>query len=328
MSNIKIMDSARIVGRMRLGDGVYIAQGTTVRSNDNVVIGNNSWALENSTLIGTNKNPLKIGRKTVFGHKCLVIGAEIGDLCEVGNGTIFMPGCRVGDMCIFGEGTLVPGGMEIPKESVVLGRPAKIIRKLTELDKEMIIRMRGNDISLNPSKENIIVNNLKEGDVMGKMYTYKHKHPKHSNSSIIFDTAEITGDVEIGENTIIGHGVRIVGNSHGPVKIGNNVQILENCVLHLLPDNELIIEDNVIIGPGSIIHGTTLGRGTIVESGSNICDYSILGENCLVKAGSLVKQKSKFSSNSIIEGFPAVETGKMDSELGKPEWAYTITDFA
>jgi carbonic anhydrase/acetyltransferase-like protein (isoleucine patch superfamily) len=54
----------------------------------------------------------------------------------------------------------------------------------------------------------------------------------------------------VGERTIIGAGVKIIGDSHGPVRIGNDVQILENTVLHLLPDNDLIIDDGVIIGPG------------------------------------------------------------------------------
>ena len=94
----------------------------------------------------------------------------------------------------------------------------------------------------------------------------------------------------IGENSVIGSGVRIIGNSHGPVRIGSNVHILENSVLHLLPDNMLIVEDNVTIGPGCIIHGTTIGTGSIIESGSIVCDYSRLGKNTLVKSGTLVKQ--------------------------------------
>ena len=49
------------------------------------------------------------------------------------------------------------------------------------------------------------------------------------------------------ERTIIGAGVKIIGDSHGPVRIGNDVQILENTVLHLLPDNDLIIDHGAIL---------------------------------------------------------------------------------
>lgn len=321
MPNLRIDDSARLIGKLRLGKGVYVAQGSIIRSvEDSVSIGNTSWVLENSVLIGTPEHPLKVGSKTVFGHKCIAIGAEVGDLCEIGNGVIFLPGSKIGNMCIFGEGTIIPEGTVIPDESVVVGRPGRVIRKLTPEDQNMISRMRSNDISLSTYVENIIDNNLEEGEKMGKLYKYNNKYPQVSESSIIYDSAEITGDVLIGNNSVIASGVRIIGNSHGPVKIGDNVQILENTVLHLLPDNELIIGDNVTIGPGCIIHGTNIGANSIVESGSIVCDYSKLGKNTLIKSGSLVKQRSVFNDNEILEGFPAKNIGENTEIQVRPAW--------
>ncbi len=322
---IQIDESARLIGRARLGKDSYIAQGSVVRSNDDsVAIGNQTWILENSVLLGTKKNPLKVGSKTVFGHKCIAIGTEIGDLCEIGNGTTFLPGSKVGNMCIFGEGTLIPEDAIVPDESVVVGRPGRVIRKLTEDDKDMIKRMRGNDVSISPFEENIIDSNGKESDMMGKLYTVNGKYPNVSDSAYIYDSAEINGDVEIGENSIIASGVRIIGNTHGPVIIGNNVQILENTVLHLLPDNQLIIEDDVTIGPGCIIHGTTIGKGSVVESGAIVCDYSKLGSNTLITSGSLVKQRSVFEENAILEGFPAKSIGRNETGLKRPDWAIKL----
>ena len=94
---------------------------------------------------------------------------------------------------------------------------------------------------------------------MGQLYAYRDILPTIAASATLFPTAEITGDVVIGDRTIIGAGVKIIGDSHGPVRIGNDVQILENTVLHLLPDNDLIIDDGVIIGPGAMIHGCHAG---------------------------------------------------------------------
>lgn len=322
MPHLKIDDSTRLIGQLRLGNNAYIAQGSVLRSTcDSITIGNSSWVLENSVLIGTPESPLKVGSKTVFGHKCIAIGTEIGDLCEIGNGVIFLPGSKVGNMCIFGEGTIIPEGCVIPDESVVVGRPGRIIRKLSVEDKNMIARMRGNDISLNTYVENIINNQPKESERMGKLYKHGTQYPVVSESAFIYDSAEITGDVMIGNNSIIASGVKIIGNSHGPVKIGDNVQILENSVLHLLPDNELIIGDNVTIGPGCIIHGTNIGSNSIIESGSIVCDYSKLGNNTLVKSGSLVKQRSVWGNNQIIEGFPAKIIGENTEIQNKPAWA-------
>ena len=102
---------------------------------------------------------------------------------------------------------------------------------------------------------------------MGQLYAYRGIVPTIAASAILFPTAEITGDVVVGERTIIGAGVKIIGDSHGPVRIGNDVQILENTVLHLLPDNDLIIDDGVIVGPGAMIHGCRIGAGSVVEPG-------------------------------------------------------------
>lgn len=322
MENLRIDDSARVVGTIRVGDNVYIAQGTTVRSvEDSVTIGNDSWMLENSVVIGTPEHPVHIGSKTVFGHKCIVMGAQVGDLCEVGNATIFLPGSRIGSRCRFGEGTIILPGAVIPDESVVVGRPGRVIRSLTEEDRAMIARMRGNDVSLRPVIEKRVKFEPKEGDNMGKLYTSNGKYPEIDETAHIYDTAEITGDVMVGKGSIIASGVRIIGNSHGPVRIGSHVQILENTVLHLLPDNQLIIKDNVTIGPGCVIHGTTIGANSVIESGAIVCDYSVLGENTLVRSGSLVKQKSVVPGNQIMEGFPAKPVGENEGMLGRPSWA-------
>lgn len=323
MSKLKISDSARLLGTLRLGNGVYVAQGSILRSvRDSLILGNDTWVLENSILIGTPETPLKVGSKTVFGHKCIAIGTQIGDLCEIGNGTIFLPGSKVGNRCIFGEGTIIPINAEIPDESVVVGRPGRVIRKLSKADHEMIQRMRGNNTQISEWVENLIENESGGKAKMGKLYDFKDKSPQVANSAIIYDSAEITGDVIIGEHSIIGSGVRIVGDTHGPVRIGNNVQILENSVLHLLPDNELIIHDHVTIGPGCIIHGTTIGESTTIESGAIICDYSSLGKNSWVKSGSLVKQRAVFSDHAILEGFPAQVIGENTNANTRPAWAF------
>jgi carbonic anhydrase/acetyltransferase-like protein (isoleucine patch superfamily) len=123
----------------------------------------------------------------------------------------------------------------------------------------------------------------------------------------------------------IGAGVKIIGDSHGPVRIGNDVQILENTVLHLLPDNELIIDDRAIVGPGAMIHGCHIGASSVIEPGAIVCDGSVVGSNCVVRAGAVVKQRSRLADGTEIDGFPAVEVGRIDPpEL--PAWALRPDD--
>ena len=161
---------------------------------------------------------------------------------------------------------------------------------------------------------------------MGQLYAYRDILPTVAASATLFPTAEITGDVVVGERTIIGAGVKIIGDSHGPVRIGNDVQILENTVLHLLPDNDLIIHDGAIVGPGAMIHGCRIGAGSVIEPGAIVCDTSVVGVGCVVRAGAVVKQRSQFADGTDIDGFPAVDVGRIPGPPPMPSWALRPDD--
>jgi len=157
---------------------------------------------------------------------------------------------------------------------------------------------------------------------MGQLYAYRDKTPRIADSAVLFDSAEITGDVVVGDDTIIGAGVKIIGDSHGPVRIGARVQILENTVLHLLPDNELVVEDDVVIGPGAMIHGCHLGAGTVVEPAAIVCDSSSVGRESVVRAGACVKQRAQFENRAVLDGFPAAQVATLAAAPSRPAWAF------
>jgi carbonic anhydrase/acetyltransferase-like protein (isoleucine patch superfamily) len=322
----QIARSAVVVGTARLGEGSLLAEGAVIRSHDTgVEVGTGSAVLENSVVVGNSVIPTTIGRRSTFGHRCLVIGATVGDLCEIGNASILMPGARLGDRVFLGEGTLVPGGMALPSDVVAVGRPARVIRSASAEDLARLLVLRGGDLSV-PGRTALTIDSTQEAFVMGQLYEYRGIVPRIAASAYLFPTAEITGDVVVGERTIIGAGVKIIGDFHGPVRIGNDVQILENTVLHLLPDNDLIIENGVIVGPGAMIHGCRIGVGSVVEPGAIVCDGSALGAGCVVRAGAVVKQRSKFAAGTDIDGFPAVGVGELPAPPPTPAWALQPDD--
>jgi carbonic anhydrase/acetyltransferase-like protein (isoleucine patch superfamily) len=321
-AGLSIASTARIVGTAQLGPTVIVAQGAVVRARDaQVEIGAGSGVLENSVVVGTPAIPTAIGRRSVFGHRCVVVGATVGDLCEIGNASILMPGARVGDRVFLGEGTLVPSGTTLPSDVVAVGRPARIVRRASADDIARLTRLRDGDLSL-PDAVTITVESTKETITMGQLYPFRGTLPVVALTARLFPTAEITGDVVIGDRTIIGAGVKIIGDSHGPVRIGNDVQILENTVLHLLPDNDLVLDDGVIVGPGAMIHGCRIGARSIVEPGAIVCDGAVLGAQCIVRAGAVVKQRSRFDDGSDIDGFPATVVGRVAHAPERPRWAF------
>jgi carbonic anhydrase/acetyltransferase-like protein (isoleucine patch superfamily) len=321
----QVASSAVVIGTAQLGDGALLSEGAVIRAGESAVqIGTGSAVIENAVVIGTPEAPTHIGRRTTFGHRCLVVGAAVGDLCEIGNASILMPGARLGHRVFLGEGTLVPSGATLPDDVVAVGRPARIIRTASDADLERLRGLRDGDLSIPPHTANAIGPRL-EGLVMGQLYDYRGTSPTVAATAVLFPTAEVTGDVVIGERTIIGAGVKIIGDSHGPVRIGDDVQILENTVLHLLPDNELVIDDGVIVGPGAMIHGCRIGPGSIVEPGAIVCDGSVLGTDCVVRAGAVVRQRSQFGDRVEIDGFPALAVGHVQSPP-RPGWAFDVDD--
>jgi len=325
-----VAGSAVLAGPIQLGAGVLLAQGLAIRSHGkgHVVIGNHSAILENGVVIGWAAHPVRIGQRTVFGHRSQVIGATVGNLCEVGNGAILMPGARLGDGCILGEGTLVPAGAVVPPGTVLVGRPPHVLRAATDADRDRIAALREYQLSLTDHPGTPVHSRAPAGVDMGQLYAYRDKFPQVAADAVLFDSAEITGDVVVGAGSIIGAGVKIIGDSHGPVRIGAGVQILENTVLHLLPDNELIVEDGVVIGPAAMIHGCHLGAGTVVEPAAIVCDWSRVGRESVVRAGACVKQRAVFDARSVIDGFPATSVGRLDAAPDRPAWALDPADLA
>jgi carbonic anhydrase/acetyltransferase-like protein (isoleucine patch superfamily) len=321
-----VAGTAVVVGSARLGLGALVAQGAVVRSPDPacVVVGAGSAVLENCVVVGNAAAPTRIGRRTVFGHRCLVVGATLGNLCEIGNASILMPGARLGDRVFLGEGTLVPPGMTLPDDAVAVGRPARVIRHASADDLVRLTALRGGDLAL-PPDQHVDVDGMQEMNGMGQLYDYRGIVPTVASSAVLFPSAELTGDVVVGERTIIGAGVKIIGDSHGPVRIGDDVQILENTVLHLLPDNDLVLDDGVIIGPGAMIHGCRIGARSVVEPGAIVCDHSVLGSGCVVRAGAVVKQRSEFAAGTEVDGFPAVAVGTVE-RAPMPAWAWPSLD--
>jgi carbonic anhydrase/acetyltransferase-like protein (isoleucine patch superfamily) len=327
----QVADSAVVMGDVSAGDGAAVAPGVSIRSTaGSVHIASGSYLLENSVVVGSRAAATTIGHRTVFGHRCLVMGATVGDLCEVGNGSVLMPGSVLGHRCFLGEGTVLPSGSVIPDQSVVVGRPGRVVRRAHPGDMERLTALRGGNLDLPAvgALAPLDTGTDDQGGPMGRLYEFRGTWPTVAESATLFGSAELTGDIVVGADSIIGAGVKILGDSHGPVRIGQRVQILENTVLHLLPDNELVIEDDVVIGPGAMIHGCHLGAGTVVEPGAIVCDWSSLGEECVVRAGAVVKQRSTFGARTVVDGFPARSVGTGQGRPDLPVWAFQPGDLA
>ena len=121
-----------------------------------VVIGNNSsvWAFavlrgdEGKIKVGSNCNiqehvtlhgKVVIGDNTSIGHNAVIHGAVIGNNVLIGSNATVLDNSKVGDWVIVAAGSVVPPNKNIEEKSVVMGVPAKFVRRLSEKDKNLII---------------------------------------------------------------------------------------------------------------------------------------------------------------------------------------------
>jgi carbonic anhydrase/acetyltransferase-like protein (isoleucine patch superfamily) len=133
-----VHDSAEIIGKVALAEGSSVWPGCVLRGDiDRISIGAGS-NVQDLTVIHTREgHPTIVGKGVTVGHRAVLHGARIGDLCLIGMGAIVME-AAVGPRCLIGAGALITAGMKIPANSLVLGAPAKVVRKLRPEELRML----------------------------------------------------------------------------------------------------------------------------------------------------------------------------------------------
>ena len=144
--------------------------------------------------------------------------------------------------------------------------------------------------------------------------SFDGKSPKIAPSALVHESACIIGDVEIGENSGIWPGAVLRGDV-ARIRIGNNTNIQDNCVIHA--EEDLVIGDNVIVGHTAVIHCKSIGSNVIIGNNATVLDGTEIGDYCIVAAGSTVAPNTKIPDRSLVMGVP----GKRKSEISREHLA-------
>ena len=136
-----IAESADIIGKVTIEENANIWYGTVLRADDNyITVGENTNIQDGSVVHISEKFPTIIGNNVTVGHKSIIHGCEIGDNTLIGMGSIVLDGAKVGEFTLLGAGSLVPPGKEIPSGVLAMGSPAKVIRELSQEEKENLTK--------------------------------------------------------------------------------------------------------------------------------------------------------------------------------------------
>jgi len=133
---VYLAKTAIVLGDVKLGDHSSVWYHAVLRGDINrIVVGHHSNIQDNAVLHLADDFPCLIGNYVTVGHSAIVHACKIGDEVLVGMGAVILDGAVVGKQSLIGAKALVKQGMRIPPGSLVLGAPAKVVRRLTATER-------------------------------------------------------------------------------------------------------------------------------------------------------------------------------------------------
>ncbi len=119
----------------------------------------------------------------------------------------------------------------------------------------------------------------------------------------IAPNAAVIGNVEIGEDASIWFGAVLRGDLD-VIRIGRGCNVQDCAVLHTDPGIALTLGEDVSIGHLAMVHGCTVGRGSLIGIGAIVLNNAVISEECLVGAGTLIPEGKTYPARSLILGSP------------------------
>ena len=148
------------------------------------------------------------------------------------------------------------------------------------------------------------------------IYEFDGYKPVINPSSYVHKEATIIGNVIVGKDVYIGPGASLRGD-WGQIIIKDGCNIQDNCIIHIFPGKNVVLEKNSHIGHGAIIHGANIGENSLIGMNAVIMDDAKIGNECIVGALWFVKSEMIIPNRKIIVGNPAQIKGDVSDEMIK-----------
>ncbi len=134
-----IAPTATLIGRVEVGEDVSVWFGAVIRGDNELIrIGARTSIQEHCVLHTDLGFPMTLAEDCTIGHLAMLHGCTIGKGALIGIGAIVLNGAKIGAGSVVGAGALVPENKEIPPDVVVMGSPAKVVRAITDVDRQRI----------------------------------------------------------------------------------------------------------------------------------------------------------------------------------------------
>lgn len=136
------------------------------------------------------------------------------------------------------------------------------------------------------------------------LYGFDGRQPVVGKGTYVAESALVIGDVRIGSDCYIGHGVILRGD-YGSIEIGDGTAVEEGVIVHAPPADCCSIGPRVTIGHGAIIHAGRIGESVTVGMGAILSIRSEVGACSIVAEGAIIKREQKIEPSAVVAGNPA-----------------------
>jgi carbonic anhydrase/acetyltransferase-like protein (isoleucine patch superfamily) len=134
-----IAEGARIVGSVTIGEHSSVWYNAVIRGDrSKIIIGKHSNVQDCCVIHSPDRFPVRIGDYVTIGHGAKIHGAEVSDNVLIGMGAILMNGCKIGTGSVIAAASVVTESTMVPPGSLMVGAPARIVRKLSHEESESI----------------------------------------------------------------------------------------------------------------------------------------------------------------------------------------------
>jgi len=145
------------------------------------------------------------------------------------------------------------------------------------------------------------------------LYRLDDRTPRLHASAWVAESATVIGEVELDEESSVWPGAILRGDT-ALIRLGKRSNVQDGSVVHADEGVPATIGDDVTVGHLVMLHGCTIGDGTLVGIGAVILNHARIGRNCLVGARALVTEGKEFPDGSLIVGSPAVAVRSLSEE--------------
>jgi carbonic anhydrase/acetyltransferase-like protein (isoleucine patch superfamily) len=148
------------------------------------------------------------------------------------------------------------------------------------------------------------------------IYALGDRIPSFGEGCWVADNATVIGRVETGRNVSVWYNVVIRGDND-PIVIGDNTNVQDGSVLHNDDGVPLIVGSNVTIGHMVMLHGCTVGDGSLIGINAVVLNHAVIGKDCIIGANALIPEGRVIPDRSLVVGSP----GRIIRELSDAEIA-------